>query len=168
MYKITSYLVLFFCASSNLFAQNDTLFDFQKLNYTYAKAYLYNPEDLSRIPILKEGALNKTVQDTNGVLLDSSQANNVIQIISGQGNYTPDVPSFCFIPHHGIVFYNDMNEAIAHISICFSCHTKVVVPKTTLTKAGLTELEEIIRALGLPITYNPLGYTVYFQKQANG
>jgi hypothetical protein len=141
----------------------DSVFDFSTLKYSYAKAFLYGLEKESGL-IIKNGELNATTLDTSGIRLDSIQSIQVIQVVSGNSTGTQDEPNMCFIPHHGIVFYNENNEPIAHISICFYCETKYTYPKTLRTTSGMNILLDIIKQLGLPVFDSPEEYEQYGAK----
>lgn len=141
----------------------DSVFDFTTLKYSYAKAFLYGLEKESGL-IIKNGELNATTVDTSGIRLDSIQSIQVIQVVSGNSTGTQDEPNMCFIPHHGIVFYNEKDEPVAHISICFYCETKYAYPNTSKTNTGMNILLDIMKQLGLPIFESPEEYLQYGAK----
>lgn len=163
MKKVLSLVVILisFCTFSQ--KEKDSLLDFTTLKYSYAKAFLYGLEKNPGL-IIENDELNSTTLDKSGIRLDSIQAIRVIQVVSGISNGTQDEPNMCFIPHHGIVFYNENNEPIAHISICFYCETKYTYPNTLRTTKGMNILLDIINQLGIPVFNSPEEYKKYGAK----
>ena len=160
MNKIVTIIIVLLSFFSFSQKEIDSLFDFNTLDYSYAKAFLYDLEKESGL-IVKNGNLNPTIVDSVGVRLDSAQATKVIQVITGGSDGLEDERNMCFIPHHGIVFYDENDQVIAHISICFYCGTKYIYPKTIKTERGMNILADIIKELGFPIFDGPQEYAQY-------
>jgi hypothetical protein len=84
--------------------------------------------------------------------------------------------SSCYIPHHAIVYYNEKNEPVAWMSICFMCSairkyhpvqkensSEPNYNKKTEQKAiaQLEELKKLILETGLPVFNGPAEYLKY-------
>ena len=92
--------------------------------YSYAKVYLYNVDGNLRgnHQILKEGKLDKTVQGEGKKLTDELASK--LEKIFASGPAIDELVnglSGCYIPRHAIVYYNEKDEPVASMSICFEC-----------------------------------------------
>ena len=98
---------------------------FKNLNYTKVVIYNFNLADsLGRsdeeASIIKKGKLHKSTIFP-GKELDSIQVKKVFSIINDKKTY--DGPwAACFVPRHGIVFYDAADSVVAYINICFECN----------------------------------------------
>jgi len=94
------------------------------IKYSYAKVYLYNVDGNLRgsHQILKEGKLDKTVQG-EGKKLSLEQTSKLEKIFASGAAIDELVNglSGCYIPRHAIVYYNEKDEPVASMSICFEC-----------------------------------------------
>jgi hypothetical protein len=89
------------------------------------------------------------VIDTNGVKLDKSQIAFANDILTGKfSNKEAREISLCFIPHHGLVFYND-SKPVAYASVCLICKAIDAHPKQEYF--SFEEFHNLIQALELPI-----------------
>ncbi len=155
-------IVIPFCLSISCVAQQDTeQFDWNNPRFEKVKAYLYGLSRNPEMDIIVNGVLNKTAVDTTGVELNPSQIDRVVSVVTGMNSAGEDPEFFCFIPHHGIVFYDAYNRPLAHISICLSCHQKRVYPETTYHSRGMGILKEVILELGLPVFKRTEEYMEY-------
>lgn len=153
-------------ASISTFAQtkDNTAFDWNHPKYSTAKAYLYNLQnrDFRTFGILDTNKnLNKTVVDTAGVSLNKKQIKKVLAVVTGKTPGEDDYLAKCYVPHHAIVFYDENNNPVAHIAMCFYCGRKKIYPKTNLPKKGLNILKEVIEELDMPILKDPMAYERY-------
>lgn len=129
--------------------------------YSYAKAYLYGIDDSRVFHIVYDGKLDPSVVDTNGVKLSEQAAKKVELVASGKLGENEDLVQECFIPHHGVVFYNSKNKPVAWVSMCFMCNTMHVEPENGLPDRGMPELRKIIKECGLPIFKRQEQYLEY-------
>jgi hypothetical protein len=94
------------------------------IKYSYAKVYLYNVDGNLRgnHQILKEGKLDKTIQG-EGKKLTHEQTSKLDKIFASGPAIDELVNglSGCYIPRHAIVYYNEKDEPVASMSICFEC-----------------------------------------------
>lgn len=135
------------------------------VKYSYAMVYLYNVDGNLRgsHQILKEGKLDKTVQG-EGKKLSGEQTSKLEKIFASGAAIDELVNglSGCYIPRHAIVYYNEKDEAVASMSICFECEgirfyspsyprNHYASSDKTIKEAEtkLSEIKEIIKALGI-------------------
>lgn len=100
---------------------NSSVFDWSNPKFKVVKAYLYGLQEDEPGLIVRDGRLNSSVVDTVGVVLNLLQIEKVIDVVTGRTNDELDKQAFCFMPHHGIVFYDDYLNPVASLSICFFC-----------------------------------------------
>jgi len=97
---------------------------FPGVDYSYVKVYLFNVESLEKERpdsyIYRDGAYAKT-KVGEGVLVSESKVNALNKIMSGDINTLLIGLSKCFIPRHGFVYYNEKDEPVASVSVCFEC-----------------------------------------------
>lgn len=130
-------------------------------SYSYAKAYLYGIDSSTMDDIIVDGKLHPSVSDTLGVKLSESAAKKIEMILSGKSGQDEDMVAECFVPHHGIVFFNRQHKAVAWVSICFMCNTMRVEPSNGLPDRGMRELRNVIEESGLPIFKKQEQYLEY-------
>jgi len=159
--------------------------------YVYVKAYLYNLQGrlYGHHAIVKKGQLDKTVVNKSGDLLNKEQTETLKDIVSDK--HIRDLIiglSSCYIPHHGFVFYDKADSAVASITVCFYCESIITYPPpyegfTTSDQDGnhresvsedeigkervqnlvsnLKRLEKIVTDFGMPVFDGPSGYQRY-------
>lgn len=159
-------LLLLALASLNGLGQvSDNTIDWNNPVFSYAKIYLYGLEKYAMDLIVENDSLNKTVYDTNGTLLNEEQAQRAIDIILGKKGSSNDEQVFCFIPHHGIVFYNTQDEIVGHISVCVYCRKIYAAPNVPFIDKGIDEMKSLILELNQPVFNDPMEYEEYARQQ---
>lgn len=167
-------LVIFFAASL-LQAEAETK-SWPTVPYHSVQLYLYNLEGklANDHAILKAGRLDKTVVSP-GVRLSAEQSKKLTQWIEGDISELIQGLSNCYIPHHGFVFFDDKEQAVAAMTICFYCQGVRFSPERQAKALQgeispkreqellkkLKELEEFVRSLGLPVFATPEEYKKY-------
>ncbi len=146
------------------------------VEYAYATGYLYNLEGRlagNHAIIKRDTTLDETVVG-KGVVLNEKQIKTVLDIVNGKNSKAlQDGLSSCFIPHHGIVFYDEKDQPVAYITICFYCEgirihptsyystresAKVSPRQEKMVKHNLEQLTHIIKDLGHPVLNSPYEY----------
>ncbi len=137
----------------NLFAQSAETFSWEKPEYATVKAYIYNCDSINydSLLIINNGHLKSDVMPVYGKILNAAQINQVIAFINSEPEINNPKETFCFIPHHGIVFFNADGKPIAALSICFNCDNMFVYPDANIKGKSLDILKTIILETGLPI-----------------
>ncbi|HAS40988.1 MAG TPA: hypothetical protein DCS93_10930 [Microscillaceae bacterium] len=90
---------------------------FEKLTFTKAVLYQFKsgPESM-----FKEGTRDLIPMQDEKVL-NMAQAREVITIVGDTSTYGQATAS-CFIPRHGVIFYDTQNKPVGHITICMGCN----------------------------------------------
>lgn len=134
------------------------------VKYSYAIVYLYNIDGNLRgsHQILKDGKLDKSVQG-EGKKLSDEQASKLEKIFASGAAIDELVNglSGCYIPRHAIVYYDEKDQPVASMSICFECqgirfyspsyprnHYSSNEKLVKKAEEKLKEMEEIIKSLG--------------------
>lgn len=90
------------------------------LNYTHARAYLYNLEGNLRggFAIIQNGKINKTIT-SQGSRLSDEQTRKVISLINRDIRGLEEGLSKTFIPRHAIVFFDENDLPMAAVMFDF-------------------------------------------------
>ena len=150
------------------------------IEFAYVKAYLYNLDNQlhGNHAVIKDNQLDKTVVG-DGVLLDKSQVETLLQVISSDIAGLIQGLSKSYIPHHGIVFYANTHQPVAYITLCFDCEALRVYPGIDFPMINeelsdqeikrllnlLERCKQVIRETKLPIFDSPFDYQEYGKHQ---
>ena len=147
--------------------------------YSYAKVYLFNinlensVEKPNNHIYNGEYAISKL---GNGYKLSNENLTQILRTINHFYQEMHNGLSKCFIPRHGIIFYNDKHIPVASLSICFECeqistwdidtlyHPNIkdihFTSKTiTATERGFSLLKRIFIKSGVPVYENSKQYS---------
>ena len=118
------------------------------VKFKYAKVYLYNVDNkiFGKYFIIKNGKLDSTVTDS-GVVLSEKHLKSLLEI--SKNDFCDMIPglSKTHLPHHGIVFYDDNDIPVSHISIGFEGETLRIWPKIKCKENYDEFSEEKIKAI---------------------
>lgn len=160
------FLVLFL--TKNLYSGG---FYFPNVQFSYAKMYLYNLEDFERRPdyhIYGNGMYAQS-KIGNGIDLPNDFMLKANKIFSkGIGEIYGGL-SKCFIPRHGIIFYDNIGQPVASMSICLECSQisfwsvepfEIEEPKKYNIKKAEQQIEEIKKLIAevAPVYDNEYAY----------
>ncbi len=150
------------------------------LEFDYVKAYLYNLDNQlhGNHAVIKNNQLDKTVVG-DGVLLDKIQVETILEVINSDIAGLIQGLSKSYIPHHGIVFYDNTHQPVAYITLCFDCEALRVYPAIDFPKKHeelseqeikrllklLERCKQVIRETKLPIFDSPFDYQEYGKNQ---
>ena len=142
-------------------------------DFAYAKAYLYNLENklYGNHAIIKDGRLDDTVT-SDGILLSPAQVEKIIELTNQDIAGLIIGLSKTYIPHHGIVFYDNAHLPVAYITLCIDCEALRVFPEIPfkpiteeLSEKKIKELldilyvyKKILLEIGLPVYNSPFDY----------
>jgi len=119
--------------------------------YAYIPDVIYEKGSNNTVNILDENNyLNSAIIDSLTIDLDKNQIEILQELITTKNNFRGDDFSLCFVPHHGIVFYNTGNKVVGHISICFECNRYYLSPKTDVM-IPMETLKKFIVSAGMPL-----------------
>lgn len=123
--------------------------DWPAVEYAEVRAYLYNPGEDRNNGILLDGKLHPDVANPEGIKLSAEQ---VAQLKQAMRHREPDGRGVgCFLPHHGIVFYDREGKPVADISVCFLCDLVAENPSHRTLLWDMAALAKLIKDLGLPV-----------------
>ena len=114
--------------------------------YSEVRAYYYNPDGQSFVPILKNGDLHRSVQNQEGALLSPQQ---VSQLLTKLGPFDMRRVKACYKPRHAFIFRNGP-DVIATLSVCLECFTYRSEPDG-VRGLDLSAVAAVISELGLPL-----------------
>ena len=140
-------------------------------NIRFSKAVLYQ---FKRNESMFKDNSKELIPMEDEKVLSSSQAQEIIEIMGDTSTYGQGVAA-CFIPRHGVIFYDLKNKPIAHITICMACNRmksspfinvslyhhqirtingeKVVIPAEGFSKLGRQKLVAFFKKCGLKYDY---------------
>jgi hypothetical protein len=102
--------------------------DWPFVEWSYAKAYTYNfSNEMRKIPryAWSDKGWADTIQET--IELNKEQADVALELINrtGGGLIMTKCP---IVPRHAVVFFNDQDQPVGSMNICFSCEDSVSWP----------------------------------------
>jgi hypothetical protein len=86
--------------------------------FHHVEAYLFNLDGRSHPDIIVENALNPSAVH-GGRRLSRSESRKLVRIL--HAFHGDRIMSRCYTPHHGFVFYERDEKAVAYVSACFYC-----------------------------------------------
>lgn len=155
------FLVLSVCLQFTVYAGG---FRFPNVDFAYAKMHYFNIEleapHMNQPSIYRDGIYAET-KVGNGQLVSDELNKGILDIFKFGVDELVYGLSKCYLPHHGIIYYNERHEPVASLSICFACdqikiwskepivfeddYTKFNYPKA---EKQMEELEELFRKEG--------------------
>lgn len=166
-------ILIFVAFSVQLYAGG---FRFPNVNYKYAKVYLYNIalQDESFRP-------DFDIYNENGYALsklgDGYEVNNQLvadmNVVFSLGvGIMVDGLSKCYIPRHGIIFFDEHYEPVASLSICFECMkmdfwstTEMIIPAEKYSEKNAKKAEgqfeslmELFKKNNIPVLNSDQAY----------
>ena len=153
---------------------------FPGVEYAYVKAYLYNISDEPRrrrpdYHIMKNGTWAASKLG-DGVIVPDKTVHRFNEILSTDIRLLSQGLASCFIPRHGIVYFDRDHRPVATVSICFECQGIRVYPKPRVkpleaaspkhikrAEKKLDQLEKLIRGIALPVFGRKAGYLRYLK-----
>ena len=99
----------------------------------------------------KEGRLDPSVREKDGVALDSAQIERLLKVVRNREKVN-GVSGCAFMPRHAFVFYDAAKKPVAQLEICFECGQFVAQPNARLdgTTIAFGELSRIYKELKIP------------------
>jgi hypothetical protein len=126
------------------------------------KAYVYDyTQEKDNPTLLKSWKLHSGVINKEGAALSDEQ---IIRLKKALISAEPRAAgAFCYMPHHGFVFYSASGRPLGHIELCFQCHNVDSSPKGLPEKEwNWEEIRKILEELKLPILDKDEDYTKLF------
>lgn len=117
-------LTLLFVLSSTLSAFATKNFHFPDEEYAYAKLYYFNLGEITSKPdsyiYSEEDGWASSLVDPN-ITSSHGLAENMEKLFLYGTDGLINGLSGCFIPRHGLVYFDENDEPVASLSICFEC-----------------------------------------------
>ena len=83
--------------------------------------------------------------------------------------------ALCYAPHHGFVFYDENDQILGHLEICFMCQNYKYAPRTeTQMEQGkgplsgnwdLQGMKKIFEQMSFPVLDHPEKWKAFFEEQ---
>ncbi len=118
------------------------------------KAYSINDlyQDSFGDNVIVDGKLSSTAQPKEGVSLNVEQIERFKKAVFNHKPPNRRV-GMCFYPHHGFVFYNENDEIIGHLTVCFVCSNYRLVlhgGNAGVRTVNYEELETLLQEAKIP------------------
>lgn len=160
--------------------------DFPLSDFSYAKVFLFNTNLVSTqnrpdYPIFD--GYYSTTKRGNGYLLNNEKTNLILEVVNKMKKEMHQGLSKCFIPRHGIIFYNNQHQPVASMSICFECerlttwdsdssyfdkiNEYIIFDKKSVEKTskGFEKIKQIFKQKNIPVFDNENDYLELFPKE---
>lgn len=132
------------------------------------RAYVYDyTQEKGNVSLLRQGRLHRGIIDKDGAKLSAEQVERLKGAL--RSSEERRTGAFCYMPHHGFVFFDIDGKAMGHIELCFQCGNVANSP------GGLPEREwdwEVLRAvlkeLNVPILKTNEDYTKLYRESRQG
>ncbi len=157
-------------------------FQFPTIDYSYAKLYFFNlnldkPHYMD-YRIYDEGKYAASKMGS-GIYLSEEINEKISEVLKNGIDELNLGLSKCFMPRHGIIYYNDSHEPVASLSICFECD-KISVWSIEPFKfredykhfdykkaeQQIAALKKILTDEGIPVYHNPDDVERYWQSES--
>ena len=119
-----------------------------QVSYSEVRGFFYNADGIEGVPIIEDGELHKTVVNRDGVLLNASQVERLLDAVARP--HSVDSRALCYWPRHAFVFFDEKHHPVAFVEICFSCTAERTSP-TLQHRVGFDELRRLCKELSLPL-----------------
>lgn len=132
------------------------------------EAVVYDCEEgrshrISNRPLVKNGEKHPFIIEAQTRILNSDDVTRLATLLSVSS--ISNDPAYCYIPHHGFLFYGASGEIHAYVEICLLCRRGVARPKEGLAKIwDYDGLETFIASIGLPVFDSVEEWDDYFAK----
>lgn len=136
----------------------------REIHEVRAYVYDYTQED-ENLSLLKNGKLHKGIINDGGSKLSEDQVARLKDAIRSSKERIPG--AFCYMPHHGFVFFDKDGKAMGHIELCFQCGNVASSPKGLPEREwNWNELGTLLEELKIPILKEDKEYTqLYSEKE---
>ncbi len=131
--------------------------------YTSVKGYCYDYTQEDTPTFMPEGRFHEGLITPAGVRLSGAQAEDLMNAITGSHPALDDMS--CYRPHHAFVFYNEKDEPVGVVEVCFACSTFRSYPEEGLARRwDLKAIKALCHDLALPLHGDNAGYTAEWRK----
>ena len=130
------------------------------------RAYVYDyTQEKDNDALLRNRKLHKGIINDGGAKLSDDQIKRLKDAIRSSEERVPG--AFCYMPHHGFVFFDKNGTPMGHIELCFQCGNVSSSPKGLPEKEwNWKELRKLLKELDIPILESDQEYTDLFKNKA--
>ena len=127
------------------------------------RAYVYDfTQEEKNLSLLKQGKLHKGIINDGGAKLSEEQVARLKEAIRSSKERIPG--AFCYMPHHGFVFFDKDGKAMGHIELCFQCGNVASSPKGLPEREwNWKEMKKLFEELDIPILKEDADYTKLYE-----
>ena len=160
--KMKTFLSLFIFATATLTSAKA---DWLPREIHEVRAYVYDyTREKENDSLLKQGKLHKGIINDGGAKLSEDQVERLKEALRSEEDREPG--AFCYMPHHGFVFFDRDGKAMGHIELCFQCGNVASSPKGLPEREwNWKEISKLLEELKIPILNDDKDYTkIYLEK----
>ena len=127
-------------------------------------AYVYDyTQEKGNVSLLKQGRLHKGIINAGGAKLSDEQIERLKEALKSSKKRKSG--AFCYMPHHGFVFFDKEGRAMGHIELCFQCGNVANSPKGLPEQEwDWKELQALLEELKVPILKGSESYTKLYKE----
>jgi hypothetical protein len=127
------------------------------------RSYVYDyTKEERNLSLLKNGKLHKGIINDGGAKLSDEQVERLKEALRSSEEREPG--AFCYMPHHGFVFFDADGKAMGHIELCFQCGNVASSPKGLPdSEWNWKEISKILGELKIPILKKDEEYTKLYE-----
>ena len=131
------------------------------------RAYVYDyTQEKGNEALLKAERLHRGIINKGGAKLSDEQVERLKNALRSSKERVPG--AFCYLPHHGFVFYDKKGSAMGHIELCFQCGNVDSSPKGLPEREwDWKEMRKLLQELKVPIFNKDEDYTKLYQTKQN-
>lgn len=133
------------------------------------RAYVYDYTQGERgVHLLKlnrfgKSKLHSGVINLSGEKLNEGQVARLKKALAGKGERV--MGAFCYMPHHGFIFYGENNKVLGFAELCFKCGNVHNEPKGLPERQwDWQEITKILTELKIPILKEDEDYTALYEQ----
>lgn len=136
--------------------------DWPGVAYAHVVAYLYDPEvdDRGNSIVFADGTHHRGIIAPYTRNLMPAQVKRLEALLNPEKEPAFDKAK-CFIPHHGIVFYDEDWKPVASLDLCLTCVDFRARPAHPLKDLDWQAFAEFFRKLGMPVLEDRAGPDAY-------
>ena len=129
------------------------------------RAYVYDyTKEERNLSLLKQGKLHKGIINEGGAKLSDEQTERLKAALRTSEERIAG--AFCYMPHHGFVFFDADGKAMGHIELCFQCGNVASSPKGLPEREwNWEEIKKLLEELKIPILKADEDYTALYEKK---
>ncbi|MDF1738345.1 MAG: hypothetical protein P1U86_04230 [Verrucomicrobiales bacterium] len=128
------------------------------------RAYVYDyAQEKGNKSLLRQGRLHQGVINQGGAKLSDDQIERLKDAL--RSSQERKSGAFCYMPHHGFVFFDKDGKAMGHIELCFQCGNVASSPEGLPEREwDWKEIRTLLEELNVPILKADEDYSKLYSK----